>query len=129
MVPYSEIDPKQLEIMYFNITNFTVSSMTLKITFAHPYMISFDPLETDYLDLEILQSNVFITANALAGLPLNYTCQHWIPRQISEEEAAFIAVLEEVLEDTMSIALGSQFVINVFLAVGIKYLWGFMDTL
>jgi len=54
VIHYSQIDPDQFEISYFNITNFTASSMTLNVTFAHPDMISFDPLETDKLELEIL---------------------------------------------------------------------------
>jgi len=54
VVPKSQIDPDLLGIVFFNITNFTASSMTLNVTFAHPFQISFDPLETDMLELEIL---------------------------------------------------------------------------
>ena len=66
------MDDSFTEIAYFNLTNFTPTKMTIKLTFAHSEYISDDPMTKDRLLVKILQPNAFITSNATNSLPKDY---------------------------------------------------------
>jgi len=127
---YSGVDDHWLNIVYFNLTDFTPTMMTFQVHFSNAELISNDPVLKDRLLVEIMQPNVFVTKDDQLSLPQNYTFGHkQIPRQISKSLEEALVIFEETTKGAITAWASVQVGISIFLVAALKYLWGLTDTL
>ena len=125
---YEMTDMSKLAFTW-NVTYYSERKMTIQLEFEDPIYVSIAEA-SDVLFLRVLDMHPFVSKTSFNRIPEGTESYSIIPAQMAnnlvtealEASTAFIDI-------TSQTAIASNFIINIFLAGALSYLWGLIHCL
>eukprot|EP00347_Sterkiella_histriomuscorum_P020819 403336344 len=131
---FSSTDNIESEEVYFEITKIASNQVEFQLYFEKQQQISISA-NFDKIYVRLIKSstshrllNLLYIQNLNAKIYSLLETSQDVPRQLSQVDQEFLDAFDDAATTSLMIAFGLCFLLNIFLAVSLKHLWGAMNA-